>query len=78
MQNHNWVQNRMRPFLFHVLKAIPISFNISSALFNLCGHGYFNMSAHEAYFVGKLTNRCLTEEELMGNLKGLEKPSINL
>lgn len=35
-------------------------------LFNLCGHGHFDMSAYEAYFAGKLTNHHLTEGELTG------------
>jgi len=41
-------------------------------LFNLCGHGHFDMSAYEAYFAGNLTNHYLTDEELTTNLKELE------
>jgi tryptophan synthase beta chain len=40
-------------------------------LFNLCGHGYFDMSAYEAYFAGKLTDHELTEDELYSGLKEL-------
>lgn len=47
-------------------------------LFNLCGHGHFDMTAYEAYFAGKLTNHYLTEEELTANLKELGAPVINL
>jgi tryptophan synthase beta chain len=47
-------------------------------LFNLCGHGHFDMSAYEAYFGGKLTNHYLTEEELTANLRELGTPVINL
>jgi tryptophan synthase beta chain len=47
-------------------------------LFNLCGHGHFDMSAYEAYFAGKLTNHYLTEEELTANLRELGTPVINL
>ncbi|MEM1135743.1 MAG: pyridoxal-phosphate dependent enzyme, partial [Bacteroidota bacterium] len=41
-------------------------------LFNLCGHGHFDMSAYEAYFSGSLTNHYLTDDELTANLKELE------
>ena len=45
-------------------------------LFNLSGHGYFDMSAYEAYFSGKLVEHRLTEEELYGDLKKLNTPAI--
>ncbi len=45
-------------------------------LFNLSGHGYFDMSAYEAYFSGKLVEHRLTEEELYGDLKKLNTPVI--
>lgn len=47
-------------------------------LFNLCGHGHFDMTAYEAYFSGKLTNHYLTEEELTVNLRELRTPDIGL
>jgi len=43
-------------------------------LFNLCGHGYFDMSAYEDYFAGKLVDHELTEEELYSDLRKLDTP----
>ncbi len=43
-------------------------------LFNLCGHGYFDMSAYEAYFAGKLFDHELTDEELYSDLRKLDTP----
>ena len=43
-------------------------------LFNLCGHGYFDMSAYDAYFSGKLVDNELTEEELYSGLRELDTP----
>ena len=43
-------------------------------LFNLCGHGYFDMSAYEDYFAGKLQDHELTEEELYSDLRKLATP----
>jgi tryptophan synthase beta chain len=40
-------------------------------LFNLSGHGHFDMSAYEAYFSGKLVEHQLTEDELYSGLKDL-------
>ncbi len=45
-------------------------------LFNLCGHGYFDMSSYAAYFNGELSDHHLTEEELNAGLKHLETPTI--
>lgn len=44
-------------------------------LFNLCGHGYFDMSAYEAYFNGQLVNHHLSDEELTRYLKDMDTPS---
>ncbi|MEM9190095.1 MAG: TrpB-like pyridoxal phosphate-dependent enzyme [Myxococcota bacterium] len=33
-------------------------------LFNLCGHGHFDMSAYEAYFAGKLHKHELSQEDV--------------
>jgi tryptophan synthase beta chain len=33
-------------------------------LFNLSGHGHFDMSAYDAYFAGKLTNHKLHVEDV--------------
>jgi len=45
-------------------------------LFNLCGHGYFDMAAYQDYFEGKLVDHELTEEELYSGLKQLDTPKI--
>ncbi|MBI3527147.1 MAG: TrpB-like pyridoxal phosphate-dependent enzyme [Betaproteobacteria bacterium] len=43
-------------------------------LFNLCGHGHFDMQAYTDYFAGKLTDRSYEERELAMALAGL--PSV--
>jgi tryptophan synthase beta chain len=43
-------------------------------LFNLCGHGYFDMGAYEAYFNGELQDHEFTEEQLYSALKKLDTP----
>jgi len=43
-------------------------------LFNLCGHGYFDMSAYEAYFSGQLKNYELSNEQLYSELRKLQTP----
>lgn len=43
-------------------------------LFNLCGHGYFDMSAYQDYFDGKLVDHHFTDDELYANLKELNTP----
>ncbi len=43
-------------------------------LFNLSGHGYFDMSAYQAYFNGELVDHELTDEELYSALKELDTP----
>jgi len=43
-------------------------------LFNLCGHGHFDMQAYTDYFAGKLTDRSYQESELAMALAGL--PSV--
>ena len=43
-------------------------------LFNLCGHGHFDMQAYMDYSAGKLTNQTYSEEELAMALSGL--PSV--
>ncbi|MFN0039459.1 MAG: TrpB-like pyridoxal phosphate-dependent enzyme [Burkholderiales bacterium] len=40
-------------------------------LFNLCGHGHFDMQAYTDYFAGKLTDRSYEESELAMALAGL-------
>lgn len=43
-------------------------------LFNLCGHGHFDMAAYSSYFAGQLTDQSYSEEELAMALSGL--PSV--
>ena len=43
-------------------------------LFNLCGHGHFDMAAYQSYFAGQLTDQSYSEEELAMALSGL--PSV--
>jgi len=43
-------------------------------LFNLCGHGHFDMSAYSSYFAGKLTDQSYDQSELALALAGL--PSV--
>jgi tryptophan synthase beta chain len=42
-------------------------------LFNLCGHGHFDMQAYIDYFAGKLEDRAYDESELRSALAGLPK-----
>jgi len=46
-------------------------------LFNLCGHGNFDMSAYESYFSGKLVEHELTEVEILASLAELDTPTID-
>ncbi|WP_262247589.1 TrpB-like pyridoxal phosphate-dependent enzyme [Parapedobacter soli] len=41
-------------------------------LFNLCGHGFVDMTAYQDYFAGKLHNHSFTDEELTAELASLE------
>jgi tryptophan synthase beta chain len=43
-------------------------------LFNLCGHGHFDMQAYQDYFAGKLTDQAYDERDLALALAGL--PSV--
>jgi len=43
-------------------------------LFNLCGHGHFDMSAYSTYFAGQLSDQSYDEKELAMALAGL--PSV--
>ena len=45
-------------------------------LFNLSGHGYFDMSAYDSYLSGKLVEHRLTEKELHADLNKLNTPLI--
>ena len=41
-------------------------------LFNLSGHGHFDMTAYDAYFAGKLTDYAPTDEELSKGIASTE------
>ncbi|MEZ4698980.1 MAG: TrpB-like pyridoxal phosphate-dependent enzyme [Rhodothermales bacterium] len=45
-------------------------------LFNLCGHGNFDMSAYEAYFAGKLERHSLTQDEIDAAVALIDTPEI--
>jgi tryptophan synthase beta chain len=40
-------------------------------LFNLCGHGHFDMQAYADYFAGKLTDQSYNEADLQTSLAHL-------
>lgn len=46
-------------------------------LFNLCGHGNFDMKAYQDYFEGKIVRHELTDVEIQESLKQLDTPLIN-
>ncbi len=46
-------------------------------LFNLCGHGNFDMKAYEDYFAGKIKQHELSQEEINASISRLETPEIN-
>jgi tryptophan synthase beta chain len=41
-------------------------------LFNLCGHGHFDMTAYQDYFAGKLHNHELAQEVISGSIARIE------
>ena len=45
-------------------------------LFNLCGHGYFDMKAYQDYFEGKIVRHEVTSDEIKASLAELETPEI--
>ena len=46
-------------------------------LFNLCGHGHFDMSAYDAYLAGKLEDPEFSEADMNAALERLpEAPAI--
>ena len=46
-------------------------------LFNLCGHGYFDLKSYEDYFAGKLVNHEVTQEEIEASLATLDTPRVD-
>ena len=46
-------------------------------LFNLCGHGHFDMAAYDAYHAGKLTDLEVSDAEMKAALDRLpDAPAI--
>ncbi len=45
-------------------------------LFNMCGHGNFDMKAYEDYFAGNIVKHELTSEEIQTSLAALDTPEI--
>ncbi len=45
-------------------------------LFNLCGHGNFDMKAYEDYFAGNIVKHELTSEEINRSIAELDTPEI--
>ena len=47
-----------------------------SILFNLCGHGNFDMAAYDAYFQGNLVKHEITADDIKASLSELNTPEI--
>jgi tryptophan synthase beta chain len=45
-------------------------------LFNLCGHGHFDLQSYDDYFQGKLEKHEVTSEEIEASLAKLDTPVI--
>ncbi len=45
-------------------------------LFNLCGHGHFDLSAYEQFMAGKLIDYEVTQEQINESLAELDTPVI--
>jgi tryptophan synthase beta chain len=45
-------------------------------LFNLCGHGHFDLQSYEDYFAGKLVRHEVTQEMIASSLAELDTPTI--
>jgi len=45
-------------------------------LFNLCGHGNFDMKAYQDYFEGKIVRHELTDEDIQKSLAALDTPVV--
>ncbi|HRG75794.1 MAG TPA: hypothetical protein PLX69_14630, partial [Leptospiraceae bacterium] len=41
-------------------------------LFNLCGHGYMDLSSYDDYFAGKLTDHALSDGDIQKSLAELD------
>jgi tryptophan synthase beta chain len=45
-------------------------------VFNLCGHGHFDMSAYQDYFAGKLSKHELSQDEVDAAIAKIDTPAI--
>ena len=45
-------------------------------LFNLCGHGHFDLGAYEAYFAGRLQRHEMTQAEIDAAVAQIDTPMI--
>lgn len=45
-------------------------------LFNLCGHGHFDMKAYDDYFDGKIVKHEISQEEINASIAKLNTPEI--
>lgn len=45
-------------------------------LFNLCGHGHFDLGAYEQYLSGKIVDFEVTQEQIQASLAELDTPTI--
>lgn len=50
--------------------------NSKTILFNLCGHGNFDMAAYEDYLSGKLHEHRLTDQEIQTAISQIDTPEI--
>ncbi|QHV99284.1 TrpB-like pyridoxal phosphate-dependent enzyme [Spirosoma endbachense] len=57
-------------------KQAKVEGKAKTILFNLCGHGHFDMSAYEQYLSGKLVEHEVTSEEIQASLAELDTPLI--
>lgn len=57
-------------------KAAKESGEAKTILFNLCGHGHFDLAAYDTYLSGNLVDLELTQNEINQSLQGLTTPEI--
>jgi tryptophan synthase beta chain len=58
-----------------VAKQAKLEGKPTTILFNLCGHGHFDMAAYEAYFAGKLERHALSQAEIDAAVRKIDTPS---
>ncbi len=59
-------------------KAAKVSGEKKVILFNLCGHGHFDLASYESFLSGKLVDHELTQREIDASLAELSTPTIPL